>query len=93
VVADDVVALSFDEAEGATVHPGFPQLKLWPEAAAYWKHPRQPASTWTFNEKNVCGSHGRGFFKPAAALAMRLRLAEALARKLKIWKRTPPFWS
>lgn len=33
-VADDVVALDVNRAKSPTVPPGFPQLKLWPEAAA-----------------------------------------------------------
>lgn len=33
-MADDVVALQFDSANGPTVLPGFPQLKLWPDAVA-----------------------------------------------------------
>jgi hypothetical protein len=34
MVADDILALDVDDPGGATVLPGFPQLKLWPEAAA-----------------------------------------------------------
>lgn len=33
-VADDIVALEIRDAEGPRVLPGFPQLKLWPEAVA-----------------------------------------------------------
>ena len=33
LVADDVAAVQMDQ-EGASVLPGFPQVKLWPEAAA-----------------------------------------------------------
>jgi hypothetical protein len=34
LVADDVTAVQIDGANSPTVHPGYPQLKLWPEAAA-----------------------------------------------------------
>lgn len=34
IVADDVLALDIDSAGFPTVNPGFPQLKLWPEAAS-----------------------------------------------------------
>jgi len=32
VVADDVVAVDLDGERGPTIFPGFPQLKLWPDA-------------------------------------------------------------
>lgn len=35
IVADDVVAIRVDSPGMATVFPAFPQLKLWPEAAAF----------------------------------------------------------
>lgn len=34
LMADDLVAVQFDESGEAVVVPGYPQLKLWPEAAA-----------------------------------------------------------
>lgn len=38
IVADDVVAIRVDSSGIASVFPGFPQLKLWPEAAAFLGH-------------------------------------------------------
>ncbi len=38
IVADDVVAIEVDSSGMARVLPGFPQLKLWPEAAAFLGH-------------------------------------------------------
>jgi hypothetical protein len=35
IVADDVVAINIDDAGSPMVFPGFPQLKLWPEAAEF----------------------------------------------------------
>ena len=35
LVADDITALQFGSSDRPTVVPGYPQLKLWPEAAAY----------------------------------------------------------
>jgi hypothetical protein len=35
IVADDVVPISIDSSGTASVFPVFPQLKLWPEAAAF----------------------------------------------------------
>jgi hypothetical protein len=35
IVADDVVPIRIDSFGTASVFPGFPQLKLWPEAAAF----------------------------------------------------------
>lgn len=34
LLADDLVALKFDGGENPVVLPGFPQIKLWPEAVA-----------------------------------------------------------
>ncbi len=34
IVADDVLAIELADVNHPVVHPGFPQLKLWPEAAA-----------------------------------------------------------
>jgi hypothetical protein len=34
LVTDDVAAIQVDGATSPTVYPGYPQLKLWPEAAA-----------------------------------------------------------
>lgn len=33
LVADDYLAVDFDESESVKVQPGFPQMKLWPDAA------------------------------------------------------------
>lgn len=38
IVADDVVAVKMDSSGMAMVFPGFPQLKLWPEAATFLGH-------------------------------------------------------
>jgi hypothetical protein len=35
LVADDITALQFGSSDRPTVVPGYPQLKLWPEAAAF----------------------------------------------------------
>lgn len=35
LVADDVTAVRVDGASRPTVYPGYPQLKLWPDAAAF----------------------------------------------------------
>jgi hypothetical protein len=35
LVADDIAALRFEDADIPTVVPGYPQLKLWPEAVAF----------------------------------------------------------
>jgi hypothetical protein len=35
LIADDITALRFGSSDRPTVVPGYPQLKLWPEAAAF----------------------------------------------------------
>ncbi|HSK83236.1 MAG TPA: hypothetical protein VK902_07490 [Rubrobacter sp.] len=39
LVADDITAVWFDERDRPITYPGYPQLKLWPQAAAFLGHP------------------------------------------------------
>ncbi|MBA3366509.1 MAG: hypothetical protein H0U03_12140 [Actinobacteria bacterium] len=70
LVADDVLALDLD-SRPVQAFPGFPQLKLWREAAAYL---RAPAEEWTRYNPLL----DKGFQPPASGVAVRpLALAAA----------------
>lgn len=77
LVADDAVAVDFESTGGPTVVPGFPQLKLWPDAAAALSvDPEELSRLHRQTEKRVRRVAAHGFQQSPLPLRCIYVLAE-----------------